>query len=63
MSIIGYIRVCSTCGVRMILTAEARHQDLCTPCLDEHMAEVIDNIAETITKNDDPDWPVGEVRG
>jgi len=61
MSIIGYIRVCKTCGVRMILTAESRHQDLCTPCLDESIADALE--AAINAEVDDPDWPVGEVRG
>lgn len=58
MSIIGYIRVCSTCGIRMIVTAEAWHQNQCTPCLDAMNADAIDAAI-----NEDPDWPVGEVRG
>jgi len=61
MSIIGYIRVCSTCGVRMIVTAEAWHQNQCTPCLDAMIADAID--AAINAEVDDPDWPIGEVRG
>lgn len=63
MSVIGYIRTCDACGIRMILTIDARDQRLCIACLDAFILDSIETALDDIPPEADDHIPPGQVRG
>lgn len=67
MSVIGYLRQCEGCGVRMIVTVEAKDTDRCPDCFQTWIKEYFEAAkpSELLGDDDDgPDFiPPGQVRG
>jgi hypothetical protein len=60
MSVMGYIRRCTTCEVQMLVTVDYKHASLCTECMDETIA---DAIAAVFHDDDDDHLPPEQVTG
>ena len=58
MSVIGYLRQCESCGVRMLVTIDDKTAQLCPSCFDQRL---VDAIGMAIDDADDGDYPLGEV--
>lgn len=43
MTVIGYIRTCRRCLATMVLTTDGRDQTLCPRCLDDSIAQAIED--------------------
>lgn len=56
MSVIGYLRQCEVCGVRMLVTAEAKTAQLCPDCFEERLVDIIGREVDG-----DDDYPLGQV--
>lgn len=64
MSVIGYLRQCEGCGVRMIVTAEAKTMDRCPECFETWIKEYLEAASPPDDDDDGPDFiPLGQVRG
>lgn len=77
MSVIGYLIQCEVCSVRMIVTADAKYSKLCPECFSDRLLEAIEEDdehspytspllpweLELLGRNDDDDYPIGQVRG
>lgn len=61
MTVIGYVVQCATCGQRMVVTVDGRHEKYCPDCLRLYVEGDIDSIVES---NDEPDHiPPWQVHG
>ena len=58
MSVIGYILVCDMCNAKMLVTADAKDGKFCPDCLDEFIADAINDAAD-----DDDHIPPWQVHG
>lgn len=62
MSVIGYLRQCQRCDVRMLVTADAKDMRHCPDCLTAEVMEIIERRQAAVAGADE-EYPLGEVRG
>jgi hypothetical protein len=60
VSVIGYIIRCDMCNAKMLVTADYKAAKFCPPCLDQFIADTIDEVAGDAADDDDhiPPWQV-----
>ena len=64
MSVIGYIVICDLCNAKMLVTADAKHGKFCPDCLDQYIAEAIEQAIEDSETDDPGDYiPPWQVHG